>query len=139
MDLIYRAFHRFGHAKFPNDGSVLGSSQFPTLPQLPPKILLNSKLVKIDPKISILHQQSKSETHTACIIQVYHTFFWNHTYRVGHQFKLKKQDDYFWIDLTTFKSCVYFRGSSDSSDVWLEPKIKVPSSNLACPNPQNTL
>jgi hypothetical protein len=27
----YRAFHRFGQAKFPNGGSVLGSSQFPML------------------------------------------------------------------------------------------------------------
>ncbi len=31
----YRAFHRFGHAKFPDGGSVLGSSQFSILPQLP--------------------------------------------------------------------------------------------------------
>ncbi len=37
-------------AKFPDSGSVLGSSQFSILPQLPPKILLNSKVVKIDPK-----------------------------------------------------------------------------------------
>jgi len=37
-------------AKFPNDGSVLGSSQFSILPQLPPKIMLPSKVVKIDPK-----------------------------------------------------------------------------------------
>jgi len=31
---FYRAFHRFGQAKFPNGGSVLGSSQFSVLPQL---------------------------------------------------------------------------------------------------------
>jgi hypothetical protein len=54
VDFIYRAFHRFGHAKFPDDGSILGSSQFLILPQLPPKILLNSKVVKIDPKTIIL-------------------------------------------------------------------------------------
>jgi len=40
-------------AKFPDDGLVLGSSQFSRLPQLPPKILLDSKVVKIDPKIII--------------------------------------------------------------------------------------
>jgi len=28
----YRAFHGFGQAKFPNVGSVLGSSQFSILP-----------------------------------------------------------------------------------------------------------
>jgi len=33
----YRAFHRFGQAKFPDGGSVLGSSQFSVLPQLPQK------------------------------------------------------------------------------------------------------
>jgi hypothetical protein len=51
--LFYRAFHRFGQAKFPNGGSILGSNQFSILPQLPPKILLDSKVVKIDPKIII--------------------------------------------------------------------------------------
>jgi len=46
---LYRVFHRFGQAKFPDGGSVLDS----ILPQLPPKILLNSKVVKINPKIII--------------------------------------------------------------------------------------
>ena len=41
----YRAFHRFGQAKFPNGGLILGSSQFSIVPQLPPKILLDSKVV----------------------------------------------------------------------------------------------
>jgi len=50
---FYRAFHRFGKAKFPDGGLVLGSSQFSILPQLPPKILLDSKVVKIDPQIII--------------------------------------------------------------------------------------
>jgi len=49
----YRAFQRFGQAKFPDGGLVLGSSQFPKLPQLPPKVLLDSIVVKIDPKIII--------------------------------------------------------------------------------------
>jgi len=47
-------FHGFGQAKFPDGGSVLGSSQFITTARLPPKIMLNSKVVKIDPKIIIL-------------------------------------------------------------------------------------
>jgi len=32
-----------GQAKFPDGGSVLASSQFSLLPQLPPKMLLNPK------------------------------------------------------------------------------------------------
>ena len=47
-NLIYRAFHRFGQAKFVYGGPVLGSSQFWLLPQLPQKIMLTSKVVKID-------------------------------------------------------------------------------------------
>jgi len=34
---LYRAFHIFGQAKFPDCNSDLGSSQFSTLPQLRPK------------------------------------------------------------------------------------------------------
>jgi len=37
---FYRAFHRFGQAKFPDGGLDLGSSQFSILPQLPPKTML---------------------------------------------------------------------------------------------------
>jgi len=48
------AFHGFGQAKYPDGGSVLGSSQFSILPRRPPKILLNLKVVKINPKIIIL-------------------------------------------------------------------------------------
>jgi len=36
-------FHGFGQVKFPDDGSVLGPSQYSILPQLPPKIMLDSK------------------------------------------------------------------------------------------------
>jgi len=50
--LILRAFHRFGQAKFPDGGSVLGSSQFSILSQLPLKTILGLKVVKIDSKIS---------------------------------------------------------------------------------------
>jgi len=49
----YRAFHGFGEAKFPDGDLVLGLGQFLILPQLPPKILLESKVVKIEPKIII--------------------------------------------------------------------------------------
>ena len=53
FNLIYRAFHRFGQAKIAYGGLVLGLSQFSILPQLPPKIMPNSNLVKFDPKIII--------------------------------------------------------------------------------------
>jgi hypothetical protein len=49
----YRSFHGFGQAKYPSGGLVLGLSQFSILPQLPPKIMLDSKVVKIDSKIII--------------------------------------------------------------------------------------
>jgi len=39
-------FHRFGQAKFPDGGLILGLSQLSELPQLPSKILLNSKVSK---------------------------------------------------------------------------------------------
>jgi len=35
--IYYREFHRFGQAKFPGGGLVLGLSQFSILPQLPQK------------------------------------------------------------------------------------------------------
>ena len=47
----YRAFRRFGQAKFAYGGPVLGSSQFLLLPQLPQKITLVSKVVKMGSKI----------------------------------------------------------------------------------------
>jgi len=46
--MFYRAFRRFGQAKFPDGGLVLGSSQFSILPQLPLKTMLGLKVVKID-------------------------------------------------------------------------------------------
>jgi hypothetical protein len=47
--LTYREFHGFGYAKFPEVSSVLGLSQFSILPQLPLKVMLDLKNVKIDP------------------------------------------------------------------------------------------
>jgi hypothetical protein len=49
--LWYSLFHQFRQAKFANGGSILSSSQFSILPQLPQKMKLASKVVKIDPKI----------------------------------------------------------------------------------------
>jgi len=46
-------FMDLGQAKFPDGGLVLGLSQFSMLPQLPQKILFNSKVVKIDPKLIV--------------------------------------------------------------------------------------
>jgi len=43
----YRAFHRFGQAKFPNGGLVLGSSKFSVQPQLPPEMMLSQKRSKL--------------------------------------------------------------------------------------------
>jgi len=45
----------------------------------------------------------------------------------------------FELILITLKSSIVLRGSSDSSDSWLKPKIQPPSANLACPNLWNTL
>jgi len=53
LKLSYRAFHGFGQAKFAYGGSVLGSSQHTQLPQLPLKMMLNLKVVKIDSKVII--------------------------------------------------------------------------------------
>ena len=41
--VLHRAFPRFGQAKFADGGSILGSSQFSQLPQLPLKTTLNFK------------------------------------------------------------------------------------------------
>jgi len=49
----YRAFHRFGQAKFLDGGLVLGPCQFSILPQLPQKTRLILKVVKIDQKMII--------------------------------------------------------------------------------------
>jgi len=46
----YRAFHGLGQAKFAYGGSISGSSQLTLLPQLPLKMMLDLKVVKIDSK-----------------------------------------------------------------------------------------
>jgi hypothetical protein len=50
---LYSVFQGFSKAKFAYGGSILSSSQFLILPQLPQKMKLKSKLVKIDPKIIV--------------------------------------------------------------------------------------
>jgi hypothetical protein len=50
---MYSVFHRFRKAKFAYGGSILSSSQFLLLPQLPQKMELASKVVKVDSKIIV--------------------------------------------------------------------------------------
>jgi hypothetical protein len=50
----YSVFQGFSKAKSANGGLILSLSQFLILPQLPQKIKLASKVVKIDSKIIIL-------------------------------------------------------------------------------------
>ncbi len=45
---LFKAFHVFGKAKFAYGGSILGSSQFTLLLQLPLKTILSLKMDKID-------------------------------------------------------------------------------------------
>jgi len=52
--MFYGVFYGFGQAKFADGGSVLGSSQFTLLPQLPSKMMLSLKVVKIVSKTSNL-------------------------------------------------------------------------------------
>jgi len=59
-----RAVHGFCQAKFYGISSVLGSSQISILLQVPQKILLDSKVVKIDQKNN--HLAFKSVTHFVC-------------------------------------------------------------------------
>ena len=54
--------------KFGYDGLVLGSSLFSPLPQLPQKMMLDSKVVIRDSKIIILLCGSKSVTHSVFFI-----------------------------------------------------------------------
>ncbi len=49
----YSVFQEFSQAKFANGGLILRSSQFLILPQLPQKMKLASKVVKIDLKIIV--------------------------------------------------------------------------------------
>jgi hypothetical protein len=57
-------FQGFRQAKSANGGSILSSSQFLILPQLPQKMKFASKVVKVDSKIIIsLPKISIPETH----------------------------------------------------------------------------
>ncbi len=50
----YSVFHQIKQAKFAYGGIILSSSQFLLLPQLPLKMELASKVVKVDSKIIVL-------------------------------------------------------------------------------------
>ncbi len=50
---FYSVFQGFSEARFAYGGSILSSSQFLILFQLPQKMKLKSKVVKIDPKIIV--------------------------------------------------------------------------------------
>jgi len=58
---FYRAFHSSGQAKFPDGGLVLSFSKFSILTQLPPKILLNSKVISICLFNSVTHSVQNRE------------------------------------------------------------------------------
>jgi hypothetical protein len=62
--LYYQVFHGFGQAKFADGGSILGSSKFTQLLQLPLKMTLDLKVVIIYTKIIISLRYSKSTTHS---------------------------------------------------------------------------
>ncbi len=53
VKFVYSVFQGFRKAKFGRGGSILSSSQFLILPQLPQKIKLASKVVKVDSKTII--------------------------------------------------------------------------------------
>jgi hypothetical protein len=53
-----------------------------------------------------------------------------------HRFRLRKRDDYFWVNFDHFYSEGQFLGRSEN---WLELKIKPPKPNLACLNCWDTL
>jgi hypothetical protein len=57
-------FHRFRQAKFDYGGLVLSLSQYLLLPQLPQKVELTSKVVKVDSKVIVsLPEIQIRETH----------------------------------------------------------------------------
>jgi len=78
---------------------------------------LKNWIVKVSPCLMIWGQSKK------------HFVKW---YRVRHGFRLAKKDDYFLGWLSSI-----FGGSWGSIEIWLEPKTKPPTGNLACPNPWN--
>ena len=60
----YQGFDILNLDKLAYGGLILGSSQFSILPKLPQKMVLDSKVVKIDSKIIISSLKSKSLTHS---------------------------------------------------------------------------
>jgi len=56
-----------------------------------------------------------------------------HCNRVCHRFRLKKQNDYFWVKLWPSLNEHCFQRQPWQLCNWLEPKIDLPSANSACP------
>jgi hypothetical protein len=57
-------------------------------------------------------------------------------YRVYYGFRLKKRDNYFWVNFDNFESSSIFGGSWGSIKIGsIEPKTEPPPGNLAYPNP----
>jgi hypothetical protein len=52
-EFTYSVFQGFRQAKSANGGSILSSSQFLILPQLPQRMDLTSKVIKVDSKIIV--------------------------------------------------------------------------------------
>ncbi len=71
----YSVFQGFRQVKSANGGSILSSSQFLILSQLPQKVKLASKVVKVDSKIIILLPkieipETHCSLHTACFMNL---------------------------------------------------------------------
>jgi hypothetical protein len=78
----YSVFQGFSKAKSANGGSILSSSQFLILPQLPQKIKFASKVVKVDSKIIICYLRSKSLKLT---VGVHSMQLWNFFDPIPHR------------------------------------------------------
>jgi len=116
---IYRAFHRFGQATFPDGGSILGSSQFSLLPQLPQKMMFGLKGVKIDSK----------KSNSCCNLNRWHTLkiFLNEEslrfFNVLSGF-IKQQNYYKWncarsfVPLALFLHAILAEESKVSTELW---------------------
>ncbi len=126
----YSVFHRFRQDKFAYSGSILSSSQFLLLPQLPQKMELASKVVKVDSKIIIsLPKIYIHETHCSILNPVFTFLFfldfltdflptirvvrWNSRIRTTKEIELDKK--------TKFLSSKYFINLSKIStiNIWV--------------------
>ncbi len=84
----HRVFHRFRQAKIDNDGSILSSILFLLLSQLPQKMKLASKMVKINSKYWLANndQNPWSETHCNIPVFIFYDIIW--FYLLLHIFRI---------------------------------------------------